>query len=134
MKPIGFNREYEKEDNPKRDYESYRNSWVVIGDGEICAGKVDDIYLGGLYLMPYYTVSPINGRDVHRVVREGLPFRIPLNERTRIRPTTEKEAIENCIIRNRHEQRRLILEELDFKARTRGLHLSDETFTDGSGI
>lgn len=134
MKPIGFNREYEGEPKPKRDYESYKNSWVVIGDGEICVGEVDDIHLGGVYLMPYYAVSPINGRDVHRIVREGEPYRIPLNERTKIRPTTEEEAIENCLIRNKHERRRLILEELEFMTKTKGLHLDDETFTDGSGI
>jgi hypothetical protein len=133
MKPIGFDRGYEKEEKPKVDYESYRNSWVVIGDGEICVGRVDDIHLGGVYLMPYYAIRPINGGDVHEIMREGLPFRIPLNERTRIRPTTEEETLENCRIRNIQTERRLLLEELDFRAKTKGVY-KEETFTDGSGI
>jgi hypothetical protein len=133
MKPIGFDREYEGESKPKIDFESYRDSWVLIGDGDPFAGRVYDINLGGVYLMPYYATKPENGRQVHKIVREGLPFRIPLNERTKIRPTTEEEEKENAVIWNTQEQRRLLLEELDFRMKIRSLHL-DGTFTDGSGI
>ncbi len=133
MKPIGFGRYDEEVERAGKNYEIYRNNWVSVGDGETVSGMVADICQGDIILMPYHTVTPKGKMLVHTIVREGLPRTVPINERTRIEPTSEKEVLDYCSIINRQIERDLIIKELEFFGKAGGLQLN-ESYIDGSGI
>lgn len=128
---VGFERD--NREKPETNYDSYKGTWVLVGDGDISSGQVTEVYPNRIVLMPYYAINPQGNRLVHEIVKEGLPCIVPINERTRIRPTSEQNTILYCNYMNRQAQRDLFTKELEFAVKTRGIYL-DEDHSDGSGI
>lgn len=122
------------EERQVTDYRDYEGQWVVVGDGDVSVGRAKEVYPNtAIMLMPYYAITPGNDRSFHEIVRTGAPYRVPINERTKIRPTSEELTQQHCDNLNQDIGRELILKRLEFHQKTMGVRL-EESFVDGSGI
>ncbi len=127
---IGFSRTGEESGV---DIDEYLGQWILIIDGDAQSGRLAEFHPDRILLMPYQSVNYHDSKPVWEIQREGLPLMIYKADIKRVRPTSEQSTIEHCNYMNRQTERDLLIKELEFFAKTKGVHL-DEDYGDGSGI
>ncbi|MDD5699818.1 MAG: hypothetical protein PHH00_01335 [Candidatus Nanoarchaeia archaeon] len=128
---VGFDRHSE---DGGIDIDKYGGQWVLITDGDAQSGRLAEFHPDRILLMPFQAVNYHNSKPVWEIQREGLPLMIYKADIKRVRPISEQSTVEYCNYMNRQTERDLLIKELEFMAKTKGVVRSGEEYIDGLGI